>query len=335
MSSTILFVLGGLILISLVAGIVITITGEKELVEERIEKYLEAQETELEFGSSETEGDAPDKPGALTEWINSRVDGSNFAEKAEQMLARADMKFKPGEYAMMIVLSSLLTGFIVYFLFGGGPESGLTGQIFAIIGLVIGFFIPRIYVKRAMAKRLKDFNNQLADMLNLMVNGLRAGYSTMQALEAVSKELPSPISSEFRRVTQEMQLGIPMEKSLDNLLERIPSEDLDLVITAINVQREVGGNLAEVLDTISFTIRERIRIKGEIKTLTTQVSYSGKFLALMPVILAGVLWLINREYMMEFFSSDPAFCGYAILGCSLLMIIVGWFVMEKISDIEV
>ena len=335
MSSTILIVVGGLILILLVAGIVITLTSEKELVEERIEKYLEAQETELEFGSSETDDEELEKPGILTEWINSLVAGSNFAEKTEKMLAQADMKFKPGEYAMMILLSSFMTGIVVYFLFGGGPGSGISGQIFALIGLVIGFFIPRIFVGRAKSKRLKNFNNQLADMLNLMVNGLRAGYSTMQALEAVSKELPAPISSEFRRVTQEMQLGIPMERSLDNLLERIPSEDLDLVITAINVQREVGGNLAEVLDTISFTIRERIRIKGEIKTLTTQVSYSGKFLALMPVILAGVLWLINREYMMEFFSSDPAFCGYAILGCSLIMIIVGWIVMEKISDIEV
>ena len=117
---------------------------------------------------------------------------------------------------------------------------------------------------------MHEFNDQLADMLNLMVNGLRAGYSTMQAMEAVSKELPAPICDEFRRVVQEMQLGVPMEHALDNLLRRIPSDDLDLVVTAINVQREVGGNLAEILDTISYTIRERVRIKGEIATLTAQ-----------------------------------------------------------------
>src|SRR5690606_32712742 len=111
---------------------------------------------------------------------------------------------------------------------------------------------------------LQHFNDQLADMLNLMVNGLRAGYSTMQAMEAVSREMPAPISDEFRRVVQEMQLGISMEVALDNLLRRIPSDDLDLVITAINVQREVGGNLAEIMDTISYTIRERVRVKGEI-----------------------------------------------------------------------
>jgi tight adherence protein B len=171
-------------------------------------------------------------------------------------------------------------------------------------------------------------------MLNLMVNGLRAGFSTMQALESVSKELPAPISSEFRRVVQEMQLGISMENALDNLLARIPSEDLDLVITAVNVQREVGGNLAEVLETISHTIRERIRIKGEIKTLTTQVSASGRLLAAMPVFLLGALYLLNREYVMTFFQ-DPIWCGASMLGCSGLLIIAGIIIMNKIADIEI
>ena len=133
------------------------------------------------------------------------------------------------------------------------------------IGAVLGYLLPGIYVSRQQARRLNQFNDQLSDMLNLMVNGLRAGYSTLQAMEAVSKELPSPICDEFRRVVQEMQLGIPMEAALANLLRRIPSDDLDFVITAINVQREVGGNLSEILDTISFTIRERVRIKGEIR----------------------------------------------------------------------
>ena len=106
-------------------------------------------------------------------------------------------------------------------------------------------------------------------------------------MEAVSRELPAPISDEFHRVVQEIQLGIPTEKALDNLCRRIPSDDLDLVVTAMNVQREVGGNLAEILDTISHTIRERVRIKGEIRVLTSQVMYSGKFLAMMPLFVIG------------------------------------------------
>lgn len=171
-----------------------------------------------------------------------------------------------------------------------------------------------------------------------MVNGLRAGYSTMQAMEAVSKELPPPICDEFRRVVQEMQLGVTMEVSLDNLLRRIPSDDLDLVITAINVQREVGGNLAEILDTISYTIRERVRIKGEIRVLTTQVMYSGRLLSLMPLFVMGILYILNREYMMEFFkpSNNATLpCGYIALVCAGLLIIAGYVTMNKIGDIEV
>jgi tight adherence protein B len=167
-----------------------------------------------------------------------------------------------------------------------------------------------------------------------MVNGLRAGFSTMQAMEAVSKELPPPINTEFRRVVQEMQLGVPMEAALDNLLRRIASDDLDLVITAMNVQREVGGNLAEILETISYTIRERIRIKGEIRTLTAQVLYSGRFLSILPIIMSTILWALNREYMMQFFL-EPRLCGIGMLVLAALMIIAGYYVMTRIADIEV
>jgi tight adherence protein B len=154
-------------------------------------------------------------------------------------------------------------------------------------------------------------------------------------MEAVSKELPSPICDEFRRVVQEMQLGISMEKALDNLLRRIPSEDLDFVVTAINVQREVGGNLAEIMDVISYTIRERVRIKGEIRALTAQAIYSGRALALMPLILMCILWFINRSYIMEFFNKQNALCGGIALGVAGLLIISGYFVMTRIANVEV
>jgi tight adherence protein B len=196
-----------------------------------------------------------------------------------------------------------------------------------------------MYVKQQQKKRLIKFNDQLADMLGLMVNGLRAGYSTLQAMEAVSKEMPPPISDEFRRVVQEIQLGITNEKSLDNLLRRIPSEDLDLVITAMNVQREVGGNLAEILETISHTIRDRVKLKGEIRVLTSQQSYTGTFLSLLPVLVVLILYVMNKEYIEQlwgpasFFSGIP--CGYIALGTCLLLITSGYFVMKKISQIEV
>ncbi|HPH97974.1 MAG TPA: type II secretion system F family protein [Anaerolineaceae bacterium] len=322
MDITLLLIVGGfLALIFLIIGIVITISGEKSVVDERLDRYTSEQPLYDTRGTQE----ADKKATPLADWLNSRLQGSSFGDSISKDLAQADIKLKAGEYVAVMVIAGVGVGAIAYIL-------GLT-IIGAIVGFIIGLFLPRMYVKAEQGKRLTRFNGQLADMLNLMVNGLRAGYSTMQAMEAVSKELPPPICDEFRRVVQEMQLGVPMERALENLLRRIPSEDLDLVITAINVQREVGGNLAEILDTISFTIRERVRIKGEIKVLTAQQSYSGKFLSLLPVILMGILYVMNRDYMMQFFTNG--ICGYAGLACAGFLIIAGYFAMTKMAEVEI
>jgi tight adherence protein B len=167
-----------------------------------------------------------------------------------------------------------------------------------------------------------------------MVNGLRAGYSTLQAMEAISKELPAPISEEFRRVVQEMQIGISMEAALANLLRRIPGDDLDFVVTAINVQREVGGNLSEILETISFTIRERVKIKGDIRVITSQVRMSGTVISLLPIFLTVVLWFLNPKYLMSFMDAGPL-CAVIAAVVIVILISVGFTVMMKIADIEV
>ncbi len=315
----ILAVGGGLVLIILVIGIVITISDERNTSEiERLDRYIEEDEI-----LSEKERSAP-----LTEWLNRSVEKSSLGDRISKSLSRADLKLKSGEYIGIIIISASFVGFVLWFIGGKYIIVGL-------IGALIGSFLPGMYVSSQQKKRLITFDRQLPDMLNLMVNGLRAGFSTMQAMEAVSKEMPAPISDEFRRVVQEMQLGVPMEKALDNLLQRIPSDDLDLTITAINVQREVGGNLAEIMDTISHTIRERIRIKGEIRVLTTQVMYSGRFLALLPLFVIGILYLLNREYMMEFFKPESFPCGYIALALSALLIFFGYIAMNKLGDIEV
>jgi tight adherence protein B len=308
-----------LALILLLIGIIVTISTERRSAEmERIDRYLEDDEQ-----LSERERARP-----LVDWLNNRVERSTLGDKISKSLARADLKFRPGEYVFLIIISALLVGFILWYI--GGKTI-----IIAVIGAALGAMLPNMYVKSQQNKRLLKFDQQLPDMLNLMVNGLRAGFSTMQAMEAVSKELPPPISDEFRRVIQEMQLGLPMERALDNLLVRIPSDDLDLTLTAINVQREVGGNLAEILDSISYTIRERIRIKGEIRVLTTQVMYSGRFLSLLPIFVIGILYLLNREYIMEFFQPESGVCGIIALVVAGLLIIAGYFTMNKLGDIEV
>ena len=317
-----LLLIGGGILavILLVIGIIISTSGDRTLVDDRINKYLEAED--------ENKGEGKENKGVLTDWVNKRVEKSSFGDKISRDLARADLKFKPGEYIALYFIAIIGLGLILFLVGGRIWISGL-------IGMVVGGFLPGIYVRNQQSKRLKRFNSQLPDMLNLMVNGLRAGYSTMQAMEAVSKEMPAPICDEFRRVVQEMQLGIQMEKALANLLRRIPSEDLDFVVTAINVQREVGGNLAEIIDVITYTIRERIRIKGEISALTAQATYSGRALSIMPVGLLCILWFLNRSYVMEFFNKATLICGVGALGAAVVLIIIGSVVMSRIANVEV
>jgi len=318
-SLTIIIIGAGIALLLLIVGIIISISSQRSVVEERLDEYLEGQSVE-EIKQEEA------KP--LTDWIDRRVEGSTMAERVSRSLAQADIKMKPGEYIALIIISSFGTGLIFWFVGGRAILIGL-------LGLIVGIFLPGIYLRSQQNRRLVRFSDQLPDMLGLMVNGLRAGYSTLQAMEAVSKELPTPICDEFRRVVQEMQLGVSMEKSLDNLLRRIPSDDLDLVITAINVQREVGGNLAEILDTISYTIRERVRLKGEIRVLTTQVLYSGRMLSIMPIFVIVILYLLNREYMMEFVKPENFPCGYIALGLAGFLIILGYIVMNKLADVEI
>ncbi|MFN8387525.1 MAG: type II secretion system F family protein [Anaerolineales bacterium] len=316
---------GSILLLLLIAGAVVTVISERSLVDDRLGKFLEDEKpaaAAADGGSS-----------IVTEWLNRRVTRSTMGDRVSRELARADMKLKVAEYFALIFISTFVLAAIGFLL---QPSNGL---ISAVIGGVVGFFAPRFYVRRRQTQRLIKFNDQLSDMLNLMVNGLRAGYSTTQAMEAVSRELPAPISDEFRRLVQEMQIGIPMEKALDNLLRRIPSDDLDFVVTAINVQREVGGNLSEILDTISFTIRERVRIKGEIRVLTASVRTSGAVLSMIPVFLAVALWFVSPEYIGSFFTESPGIpqplCGFISVIVIVGMIVSGYFIMMKIADIEV
>lgn len=251
-------------------------------------------------------------------------------------LRRADLKLTVTEYVLLHVLMAVGLGVLGLTL--SGPLAGG-------LGAIAGLFLPRLYVSMRQARRLKEFNNQLADILNLWVNALRAGYSVPQAMEAVAREAPPPASVEFKRVVAEISIGVPIEIALNNMLSRIGSEDLDLVFTAVNIQREVGGNLAEILETISETIRERVRIKGEIRTLTSSARFTGIFIALMPVFISVLLMVIRPLYMSQlFFGAErgganvpglPIPCGWPIIALGLIMMAIGGALINRIVDIEV
>lgn len=319
MTTTIIIFGGIAIIILLIVGIVVTVNSDRSQVEQRLNQYID--------DGDKNDDDRRVQRAVLTEWVSRKVEKTSFGDHIARDLARADIKLRVSEYLAVMVIAIVATGALAWLVGNRNPIS-------FVIGMVAGFFLPRLYVSREQKQRLKKFNDQLSDMLNLMVNGLRAGYSTMQALESVSKEMPSPIADEFRRVVQEMQIGISIETAMDNLLRRIPSPDLDFMVTAINVQREVGGNLSEILDTISFTIRERVRIKGEIQTLTAQVRTSGSILSFVPFGLTVLLWFLNPEYLMSF-KDGGTYC-VAITACVVIgMVGSGYMVMMKIADIEV
>lgn len=320
-----------LAIIIVIVGIVMT-RSEENLIEARFGR-LEEQEAQSFFGgddeaSSEQEtSTGADTRKLLLNPINDALQDRKFGKTWRRKLARANIKLTVAEFAALHLVAAG-GGFAVgwLFLFSGDP-------VMSIAAAFLGFFFPRIYVNRTIGKRLIDFEEQLPDTLGLWVNALRSGYSVLQAMEAISKDAPEPTQTEFQRVVQEVQLGIDLPDALEHLLERIESDDLDLVVTAVNIQREVGGNLAEILEVISQTIRERIKLKGEIRVLTSQGRITGYLISFLPISLALFLNASNPTYMGQMFE-DRA-CGWPMIGAGLALIGIGSAIIQKIIDIEI
>jgi tight adherence protein B len=246
---------------------------------------------------------------------------------AEQ-LQRADLKLRTSEY-FMIQLGSTALFVIVSILRFGPPFGGLIQMI--VLG-VVGYLLPGIYVRYRINQRLKAFNGQLGDTLTLLSNALKAGYSFAQAIDTVAKNAVAPISDEFARAVREMNLGGSPDEALANITKRIASGDFDLVTTAYAIHRTVGGNLAEILDNIAYTIRERVRIKGEISTLTAQARASGTLITFLPIVLAGFMYFVTPSYFRPMLEN---FVGWVLIAIGLFMIFVGNLIISRIVAIEV
>ncbi len=313
-----LIVVGAAVLgmVILAVGFVLSRRGDR-VVEDRLERIGLPEDMAARADTTTRRTPIGD---ALNRAIAQRGVGANMATQ----LARADLKITVGEFMAATVILVVGAGGVVYFL--------KRDILITAVVCLVAFFAPRIYVNMARGRRLKAFINQLGDTIQLMVNGIRAGYSILQAMEAVSHEMGPPIADEFGRVVQEVQLGLTLELAMNNMLRRVPSDDLDMMVTAINVQREVGGNLAEVLDSIAYTIRERVRIKGELQAMTGQSRMSGYMVGLIPVFLVVFLYLINPGYMGQMIEHQ---CGYAMLACAAIGVAAGFAVMSKVMQIDV
>lgn len=326
-----LLILGGAGVVAVAIILFGVITSRREdAIAVRLEQ-VERDMQEIEF-IPVPEEDAEDS-GVLDEGrrllapLERFVSERKFGQSMRRNLARADIKLKVSEYIILHFVSA--AGFFTFgwlILFRGDI-------VMSTVAGLVGFLVPRIYVSREISKRLIAFETQLPDTLGLWVNALRSGYSVLQAMEAIAQDAPEPTKSEFRRVVQEVQIGIDMPDALEHLLERIDSPDLDLVVTAVNIQREVGGNLAEILGVIAETIRERIKLKGEIRVLTSQGRITGYIISALPILVALFLYVINPAYMGQLFTNQS--CGWPMLGLGLALIGIGAAIIQKIVDIEI
>jgi tight adherence protein B len=301
-------------------GISTMLLGSGESVESRMERYAGGPEPEKKEKVKRPKKRQEVDPFAT---LSSDVEDRRRVVRIQRDLARANLKLRVAEYYYIRIGLMLFLGLTLWLF--RDPLSGF-------FGLVIGYFLPRLWVGQRISGRLNAFNRQLPDTITLLSNSLRAGSSFLQSIELVSRESPPPMGEEMGRVVREVNLGLGNDEALKNLVRRIKSDDLDLMVTAIAIQTQVGGNLAEILDTIAFTIRERVRIKGDISTLTAQGRYSGYLVALLPIGLAAVLNVINPAFMQPLFTEA---IGRILIGVGVTLMAIGFFAIRKITDIKV
>jgi len=306
-------------------------------VSARLERYTSGRQEVKKAETGPTSlGDLISQSAAIAQ-LNKVVEQRDFGANLARELARADLKLKISEY--LFIWIGAIVGVPAFMFLAGFALPAFQSPILLLVGAIVGFVLPRWYVKRRQGKRLNQFNKQLPDTITLIANALRAGSSFLQAIELVVREARPPIATEFARVIREVNLGLPFEQALENLVRRVKSDDLELMVTAISIQYQVGGNLAEILDSIAYTIRERVRIKGEIRTLTAQQRMSGYVVAFLPIALAGFLFIIAPGFLEPMLDQDVAVggipVGIILIGTGALMMFIGFIFIRRIVDIEV
>lgn len=258
------------------------------------------------------------------DWVQRALADKSFAQSLELKLIRADWNMRVSEFLAacgLCGIAGLLAGMLLlgYLLFG---------LVLAVVGCIVPYLLLRFAVKRRIGK----LDKQLVEMLVMMSNSLKAGFGLMQAVDQCARQLDPPLANELKQLRRDTQIGSTIEEAVTEFGQRIGSYDLDIVVTAILVQRNVGGNLSEILDNTAHTIRERERIRGEIKALTAEGMMSGIIIGILPPALAGIFTVMNHDYMMLLFT-DPL--GRLALATALVMECMGVYAIKKIVSIEV
>lgn len=259
----------------------------------------------------------------LVESISSGLGRIQNGQKLELLMQQADWPLHGTEFEAILLLWGLLVGFITFLV----TLKGTMFFIGAIVAILLGFLLLALRIRR----RRKKFTNQLGDMLTMVANALRAGFSFMQAFELISREMDAPMGKEVRLVVNEVNLGNTIESALDNMQKRVASPDFELVVTAVLIQRQVGGDLTQILDTISETIQERIRMRREVLALTAQGRISGWVLAAAPFVVAGIMSIIAPSYLSPLIETET---GRMAITIGVISELVGVFFIYRIIDIK-
>lgn len=244
-------------------------------------------------------------------------------KKLENDLSMSGILIRPSEFLLFWFVLAIVPSTLLFMLG--------SNIIFSIILLIFGLLTPPLYVNKKRAKRVELFEQQLIDAISIMSSCLKAGLTFQQALVSISTEMPNPISEEFGRVVKELKLGSSIETSLTRLSEKIGSQNFMMIVSAILIQRQTGGNLSEILTNISGTIKERFKIKNEIKVLTATARTSGLVVGLMPVAIILVFMLFNPDYVTIFFESN---LGIAMIVIAIVMEVIGYLVIRRIVNIK-
>jgi tight adherence protein B len=285
--------------------------------------WTRAVDARLQASLKPVASEVSKRPG-MADRMTKRLSSMSFAERLERQLVAADSNMSVGEF-MIIRLSAVLWAFVLGWFIARQPMAGL-------LLAVIGWVAPGMWLKQKQSKRIKAFSDQLPDMLSMLTGSLRSGYGLLYAISVIETEMPEPMASEFGRVLRETALGYSLSDALDHLVGRVQNDDLELVVTAVHIQSEVGGSLAEVLDTITNTIRERIQLKGQIQAMTSQQRITGTVLSALPFLMGTALFLLNPEYIGAMF--QPGWVLIIPAGATI-MVVCGNLLMGQMVKIEV
>lgn len=310
----------------LVASLVLSLVRKRSVLDDQLKFYGEDADGGRDSHADERDGILPDQPiiNSLVGAASTAAEKGGFGAELQIELERAGLPLRASEFMFLHITFTIIFGIIMMLVF--------QGWLVRIIAVAVGSIIPFLFVRYKKARRAKRFHEQLPDTLDLLAGALKAGYSFLQAVDTTAQETSPPIKTEFQRLVAETRLGSPIEAALDQMAERINSTNVDWTVMAVKIQREVGGNLSEILEILADTVRQRDQVQRQIQALTGEGRLSAAILIILPFALAGVMFFVNPGYLGALFNSTM---GLTMLGVAGVLMLIGIFWLKKIITIDV